>query len=189
MTDAEAENPRWSPDVRRQIKSEMNGLMRELNDVLRRRSDSGRWLPPSETDELGDNASLARAGQHVLDKLEERISQARRLLEQVEKDAKRRSGISAPSGKPQPHMATQEIVWAMDDLVFAVTRMMQLYTSPDGKWAPAGGVSRSNPRDDLVWAARTFVLEQLAEHLGDAEDAVNLWDRRDGSAPEPPDAA
>lgn len=171
------DDPRWSPDAHETITAEMNAVMRELSDILNRRSENGKkWVPPGEVGDFGDNMGLARAARvWVLDRLEERITKARRALDQVERDAAHYSGVSAPSGEPQPTMATQEVVYAMDGLFLEVERLLERHSS-NGQWAPRG-MSRAHPRDDLIRNARHFVLEQLAEFLADAEYTVDYWDR------------
>lgn len=79
----------------------------------------------------------------------------------------------------------------MDDLVREVTALMQTSTNEDGKWKPPGHVRRYSREEDLIHAARTWVLPQLAEHLGDADKAISYWEARmpRNGSPESPDSS
>jgi hypothetical protein len=87
-------DPRWSPEVRTDIKMAMNAVIREAADIVQRRSRAGQWLPPGEIDELGTNSALCTAARiWVLDKLEAQIREARQVLDRVEADCRAQSGV------------------------------------------------------------------------------------------------
>lgn len=87
-------NPRTSPEVRVEIQTVMNAVVREAGDIVTRRSRDGRWLPPGEVGELGSNTALGRAAEvWVLDRLEARIREAREVIERVQRESDAQSGI------------------------------------------------------------------------------------------------
>ncbi|MGW6744858.1 hypothetical protein ACWGDX_29675 [Streptomyces sp. NPDC055025] len=89
------ESTKWSPEVRHEIQRAMNAVVREADDIVKRRSSDGRWLPPGEIDELGSNPALGAAGRiWVLDRLQTRIDEARAVIDRVEREARAESGIS-----------------------------------------------------------------------------------------------
>ncbi|MEU3550682.1 hypothetical protein [Streptomyces longwoodensis] len=89
-------DPRWSPEVRADIKMAMNSVIREAADIVQRRSHAGQWLPPGETDELGTNSALCTAARiWVLDKLEAQIQEARRVLDRVEAECREQTGVTS----------------------------------------------------------------------------------------------
>ncbi|MCF6521966.1 hypothetical protein [Streptomyces sp. JJ36] len=97
----EAGNPRWSEETRREIQRAMNAVVREAADIAARRGEHGVWLPPGETAELGDNPALCTAARiWVLDRLEDRIREARQVIERVEHDCRVRSGTEPASPSP-----------------------------------------------------------------------------------------
>ncbi|MFD8902657.1 hypothetical protein [Streptomyces ardesiacus] len=87
-------DPRWSPDVRMTVQMAMNAVVREAADIVQRRSDGGRWVPPREIDEVGSNSALCTAARvWVLDKLDAQIREARQVLDQVEADCRAQAGV------------------------------------------------------------------------------------------------
>lgn len=87
-------DPRLSPEIRTEIQMAMNAVVREAADIVRRRSESGRWLPPGEIDELGTNSALCTAARiWVLDKLEAQIQEARKVIDRVEVECRDYSGV------------------------------------------------------------------------------------------------
>ncbi len=87
-------NPRTSPEVRDEIQTVMNALVREAGDIVTRRSRDGVWLPPGEISELGTNTALGRAAEvWVLDRLEARIREAREVITRVQRESDAQSGI------------------------------------------------------------------------------------------------
>jgi hypothetical protein len=73
----------------------MDALVHEAADILTRRTESGRWLPPGETGELGDNHSMARAAElWVLSRLDARIAAAREAAARLTAAAQAESGMA-----------------------------------------------------------------------------------------------
>jgi hypothetical protein len=73
----------------------MDALVHEAADILARRTESGRWLPPGETAELGDNHSMARAAElWVLSRLDTHIAAAREAAARLTTAAHTESGIT-----------------------------------------------------------------------------------------------
>ncbi|MFJ8865995.1 MULTISPECIES: hypothetical protein [unclassified Streptomyces] len=92
-----SDNPRTSPQVRVEIHTAMNALVREASDIVTRRSRDGQWLPPGEIAELGTNTALGRAAEvWVLERLESRIREAREVIERVQRDSDAWSGVTGP---------------------------------------------------------------------------------------------
>ncbi|MDH6123994.1 hypothetical protein [Kitasatospora sp. GP82] len=80
-------DPQWAYDRRVEIHSAVNSVLREADDLVKRRTRNGRWTPPGEISEGGSNIGLVTAARvWILDRLEARILAAREVLEKVERD-------------------------------------------------------------------------------------------------------
>ncbi|GAA2242795.1 MULTISPECIES: hypothetical protein [Kitasatospora] len=82
-------DPQWSHDHRVEIHGAVNAVLREADDIMKRRTRNGLWTPPGEIAEGGSNIGLVTAARvWVLDRLEARIRAAREVLDQVERDSR-----------------------------------------------------------------------------------------------------
>jgi hypothetical protein len=86
VTQNPADDPRWSPNIRNQVETAINAVLFEAQDILRRYSDDGIYVPPSEVAEGGSINGLMAASRHqVLERLSAKIEEARQVFADVER--------------------------------------------------------------------------------------------------------